>query len=257
MVNVIGIPGVVASVFTILDSVFNNVPKGRNSLVSVRAALDKKDGSGTMGGKIGLIRTWNNNRDKLGEESNRKIGTGDLIEVDNGKQQVFNIQPTCTWIDGDGTNGLFANSISIHFPTFAHEPNKPYSKNPKSYCGIQGFLGYQDLQMRRPVPVPNNRKRAIGPQRRNTSGTRVVVTKEAGYNTTELCTSEISWGPDFVSLDEGLYCDMDSRELLPVCNEDKDVVPCFDAKAMKIEYGDKVFRDEIPQQKEFTEIIQW
>ncbi|KAM6526181.1 hypothetical protein FSOLCH5_002308 [Fusarium solani] len=81
MVNVIGIPGVVASVFTILDSVFNNVPKGRNSLVSVRAALDKKDGSGTMGGKIGLIRTWNNNRDKLGEESNRKIGTGDLIEV--------------------------------------------------------------------------------------------------------------------------------------------------------------------------------
>ncbi|RSL64196.1 hypothetical protein CEP53_004140 [Fusarium sp. AF-6] len=300
MVNVIGILGAVASVFTILDSIFNNVPKGRNSIVSVRAALDKKDGSGTMGGRIGLIRTWNNNRDKLGEVSNRKIGTGDLIEatyvslhasndavciayvvitwvggeryawlgdfgrvcglpwypsnvyVDNGKHQ-----PTCTWIDGDGTNGLFAKSISIHFPTFAHEPNKPYSKDPKSYCGIQGLLGYQDLEMRRPVPVPNNRKRAIGPHRRSASDTRVVVTKEAGYNTTDLCTSETSWGPDFVSLDEGLYCDMDSRELLSVCQEDKDVVPCFDAETMKIEYGDKVARDAIPQQKEFTEIIQW
>lgn len=111
--------------------------------------------------------------------------------------------------------------------------------------------------MRRPVPVPNNRKRAIGPKRRNTSDTRVVVTKEAGYNTTELCTSETSWGPDFVSLNEGLYCDMDSRELLSVCQQDKDVVPCFDAEAMQIEYGDKVERDAISQQKEFTEIIQW
>ncbi|RTE83301.1 hypothetical protein BHE90_002158 [Fusarium euwallaceae] len=310
MVNVIGILGAVASVFTILDSIFNNVPKGRNSIVSIRAALDKKDGSGTMGGRIGLIRTWNNNRDKLGEASNRKIGTGDLIEVQvsqkNGQQATYvslhasndavciayvvitwvggeryawlgdfgrvcglpwypsNVyvdngkhQPTCTWIDGDGTNGLFAKSISIHFPTFAHEPNKPYSKDPKSYCGIQGLLGYQDLEMRRPVPVPNNRKRVIGPQRRSASDTRVVVTKEAGYNTTDLCTSETSWGPDFVSLDEGLYCDMDSRELLSVCQEDKDVVPCFDAETMKIEYGDKVERDVIPQQKEFTEIIQW
>ncbi|KAJ4326676.1 hypothetical protein N0V84_002902 [Fusarium piperis] len=283
MVNVIGILGAVASVFTILDSIFTNVPKGRSSLVSIRAALDKKDGSGTMGGKIGLIRTWNNNRDKLGEESNLKIGTGDLIEVQvsqKSSQQATYVslhatndavciayvaitwvggdsQPTCTWIDGDGTNGLVAKSISIHFPTFAHEPNKPYSKDPKSYCGIQGFLGYQDFDMRRPVPVPNNRKRTIGPQRRNTSGTQVVVSEKAGYNTTELCTSETSWGPDFVSLDEGLYCDMDSRELLLVCHDDKDVVPCFDAKTMKIEYGDKVERDASSQQKEFTEIIRW
>lgn len=93
MVNVIGILGAVASVFTILDSAFNNVPKGRNSLVSVRAALDKKDGSGTMRGKIGWIRTWNNNQDKLGEESNRKIGTGGLIEVQvsqkSGQQATY------------------------------------------------------------------------------------------------------------------------------------------------------------------------
>lgn len=82
MVNVIGILGAVVSVFTILDTAFNYVPKGRNSVVSVRAALDKKGGSGTMGGKIGLIRTWNNNQEKLGEESNRKIGTGSLIEVE-------------------------------------------------------------------------------------------------------------------------------------------------------------------------------
>ncbi|KAJ4252612.1 hypothetical protein NW757_006053 [Fusarium falciforme] len=53
------------------------------------------------------------------------------------------------------------------------------------------------------------------------------------------------------------WIDGDSRELLPVCDEDKDVVPCFDAEAMKVEYGDKVERDVIPQQKEFTEIIQW
>ncbi|EEU42807.1 uncharacterized protein NECHADRAFT_84041 [Fusarium vanettenii 77-13-4] len=298
MVNVIGILGAVVSVFTILDTAFNYVPKGRNSVVSVRAALDKKGGSGTMGGKIGLIRTWNNNQEKLGEESNRKIGTGSLIEVevsqktsqqatyvslhasndavciayvavawvggeryawlgDFGKVNNGKHQPTCTWIDGDGTNGLFAKSFSIHFPTFAHDPKKPYSKTPKSYCGIHGFLGYRDLQMRQPVPVPNNSKKPVGPQRRSISGTRVILTKEAGYNTTELCTSETSWGPDFVSLDEGLYCDMDSRELLPVCHQDKDIVPCFDAKAMKVEYGDKVERDAIPQQKEFTEVIQW
>lgn len=82
MVKAIGILGAVVSVFTILDTAFKYVPKGRNSAVSVRAALDKKEGSGTMGGKIDLIQTWNNNLEKLGEESNRKIDKGGLIEVE-------------------------------------------------------------------------------------------------------------------------------------------------------------------------------
>ncbi|KAL2680618.1 hypothetical protein Neosp_008220 [[Neocosmospora] mangrovei] len=258
MVKAIGILGAVVSVFTVLDTAFKYVPKGRNSVVSVRAALDKKDGSAKTGGKIGLIQTWNNNLEKLGEESNWKIDQGGIIEVEvsqRSSQQAT--KPFCTWIDGDGTNGLFVKSFRIHFPTFAPDTKTPYSKNPKSYCGKHGFLGYRDLQMRQPVRVPNNSKKPVGPQRRSTSGTRVIVTKEAGYNTTELCTSETSWGPDFVSLDEGLYCDMDSRELLPVCHQDKDIAPCFDAKAIKVDYGDKVERDAIPQQKEFTEVIQW
>ncbi|KAM0425253.1 hypothetical protein ACHAPT_009570 [Fusarium lateritium] len=311
MVNVLGILGAAVSVFTILDTLFTKLPKGRSSLVSVRAGLDgKKLGSGTMGGKIGSIRTWNNNEKRLGEKKNLKIESGDLLEVevpqDNGQQATYvsiaatgdavciayvvitwvggeryawlgdfgrvcglpwyasnvyvnngDYKPTCTWIDGDKTNGLFVKAFSIHFPTFAYEPKKQYSKDPKNYCRIRGFQGYRDLDLKQPVPPPKNRKRAIGPKRRDTSGARVIVTKEAGYNTTELCESDTSWGPDFVSLDEGLYCDMDSRELFPVCGEEKDIVPCFDAEAMEMKYGDKVARDEIPQQKEFTEIIQW
>lgn len=50
---------------------------------------------------------------------------------------------------------------------------------------------------------------------------------------------------------------MSSLELLPVCHDEKDVVPCFDTEAMKTEYGDKVESGGIPRQKEFTQIIQW
>lgn len=34
-----------------------------------------------------------------------------------------------------------------------------------------------------------------------------------------LCGSETSHGPDFVSRKEGLFCDMESKTVWPVCDE--------------------------------------
>lgn len=90
MFSVICILGAVASAFTILESVFTNLPKGRSALLPVRAGFHQK---GTMGDRIGSIHSWNNNSDRLGKENNLKFGTGDLIEVrvsqESGQQDTY------------------------------------------------------------------------------------------------------------------------------------------------------------------------
>lgn len=43
----------------------------------------------------------------------------------------------------------------------------------------------------------------------------------------------MSLGPDFVSIEEGLFCDMDTSELWPLCTETQ-MNDCFDFSAQQI-----------------------
>lgn len=55
----------------------------------------------------------------------------------------------------------------------------------------------------------------------------MVVSNLEGQSATELCRTEHSYGPDFVSLREGAYCNMDTGEVLPLCT-DEITEECFD-----------------------------
>lgn len=46
---------------------------------------------------------------------------------------------------------------------------------------------------------------------------RLVVSHRMSYNATEVRGSETSYGPDFVSVIEGKHCDMETREVVPLC----------------------------------------
>lgn len=46
---------------------------------------------------------------------------------------------------------------------------------------------------------------------------RLVVSNIARYKAQNLCSSETSWGPDFVSTD-GMFCDMGMKTLTPLCS---------------------------------------
>ncbi|KUJ23952.1 uncharacterized protein LY89DRAFT_744511 [Mollisia scopiformis] len=48
---------------------------------------------------------------------------------------------------------------------------------------------------------------------------KLVVSDFASHSAIEVCVSETSWGPDFVSTVEAIFCDMCQRRTYPLCGE--------------------------------------
>ena len=47
----------------------------------------------------------------------------------------------------------------------------------------------------------------------------IVGSHDSRHSSKVLCASPTSWGPDFVSFEEGLFCDMTLRRTWPLCSE--------------------------------------
>jgi hypothetical protein len=54
----------------------------------------------------------------------------------------------------------------------------------------------------------------------------LVVSNITSHTALDLCSSDTSWGPDFVGPD-GLFCDMETKRLMPLCSTN-DVNGCID-----------------------------
>ncbi|KAK0665236.1 hypothetical protein QBC41DRAFT_359048 [Cercophora samala] len=82
---------------------------------------------------------------------------------------------------------------------------------------------------------------------------RLVISNSPLQKASELCESETSYGPDFVSLVEGMYCNMETSELLPLCTEELQT-GCF-----HLDQKTHVKRDGIvsENQKEYEHILDW
>ncbi|KAI1131669.1 hypothetical protein F5Y10DRAFT_262046 [Nemania abortiva] len=122
------------------------------------------------------------------------------------------ITPRCTWIDGDHSNGIKAAVIGISWPDFYGT----IEGDPMDLCGSSLRAwdepgGTQILSTRGIVA------RRLGPRQSQRSDDRLIVSHIPGHSAIEVCESETSWGPDFVSMAEGLYCNMETHELLPLC----------------------------------------
>lgn len=98
------------------------------------------------------------------------------------------------------------------------------------------------------------KKRYILTRRSQRSDNRLVISALATHNATEVCESETSWGPDFVSEAEGVYCNMATHEAVPLCDgglsED-----CFDVNgaggpAMRRRNGKR-------DNRKFSSVVKW
>ena len=49
---------------------------------------------------------------------------------------------------------------------------------------------------------------------------RIIASHHAEHSSQELCASATSHGPDFVSFDENLFCDMSLKQIWPLCSDD-------------------------------------
>ena len=57
---------------------------------------------------------------------------------------------------------------------------------------------------------------------------QVVVSEHNSNSAVQVCESESSWGPDFVSIAEGVYCDMCRCQYYPLWDGKKMCTTCFD-----------------------------
>lgn len=144
--------------------------------------------------------------------------------------------PACTWIDGNHSNGIKADMLMINFASFVNVDTS--STDPSSLCGYPAFRAYTDEASTEIF------KREFKPD------TRLVVSNHSHHNATEVCTHPNSLGPDFVSLHEGVFCDMMTRTTLPLCSKaiTKD---CYD-----LDNHMQVGRRGISR-RSYTEVITW
>lgn len=80
------------------------------------------------------------------------------------------------------------------------------------------------------------------------------------HSASELCGSATSYGPDFVSIHEGIFCDMDQKKAWPLCKTAKDTA-CFDDKTNKMRLGAANSRRDgkgtVLPRKVYKNIEQW
>lgn len=136
--------------------------------------------------------------------------------------------------------------------SFGNDPNGiSYYVPPRDYNngGINGkrsvLTGRQEQNL--PIePVPD-----FG--RVYSNDTRLVISSDPQHTATSLCDADRSYGPDFVSMSEGLYCDMSVKTLYPLCVPDSDATgACFEVATASLKSGGARM-----SQKAFSKILQW
>jgi hypothetical protein len=80
------------------------------------------------------------------------------------------------------------------------------------------------------------------------------------HSAAELSGSATSYGPDFVSIYEGVFCDMDQKKIWPLCKDAKQAA-CFDETTNKMRLGAGNSRRDgkgiVLPRKDYTDVEQW
>ena len=95
----------------------------------------------------------------------------------------------------------------------------------------------------------------------NVNATVVIISMSPQHSARELCQSPTSWGHDFVSVTENVFCDMELKTLWPVCDT-KAKSACFDTTTSTMRAGKGLRgRDsrsgQVPPEKSYGKTIHW
>lgn len=169
----------------------------------------------------------------------------------------------CTWIDGNASNGITTQGMGIHLIDFVANKftAEAFAQNQSLLCDSKPRfhlydyltsdyylpvfdppLQYDDnhvdldpekvlvpgkAQGKQPPENKKDRHKRAQLAKRNTFPGKLVTSVQPAHSAKELCESDMSFGPDFVSYHEGLFCDMSEKQLWPVCQEASET-DCFD-----------------------------
>ena len=88
-----------------------------------------------------------------------------------------------------------------------------------------------------PVQAPSSGRRRRGQTMSSTIQDHLIISNDSQHSATDLCQSTASAGPDFVSMSEGLFCDMDEKQLWPLCSSINATSSCFDTTSNTLMTG--------------------
>jgi hypothetical protein len=153
--------------------------------------------------------------------------------------------PLCTWVDRDHSDGIKAGVIGITWPGFSDTGDT----NLPDRCG-SSFRAWKNdggPPVKRSLGANEKRKRS-----KFVGDDRLVISSKNNQTASGLCDHENSFGPDFVSLVEGMHCNMETREVLPLCKPGV-TDSCFDLEAARAALEAKTRSTEDKRSK----IIEW
>jgi len=124
----------------------------------------------------------------------------DSFSVLNQDCQQQTLPEKCVWMSNyrQGGVSVLKQAHMINVPTWIEENEGTFRPS----CGIN--LNLQILEQK-------SKKRSL------TSDFDYAMYNDIA-SAIELCTSDTSYGPSFLSLKESLYCDMATKTLIPMCN---------------------------------------
>lgn len=115
----------------------------------------------------------------------------------------------------------------------------PVKTKSKRASRVSRAMASQPLQSKRQSPPVHS------------ADPRLVISSDVHQSPEELCASPISRGPDFLNVAHGLFCQMSTKQLYPVCSAVL-VDNCFNTDTQKLVVGGVSVRDEI-----YSKVIDW
>jgi len=180
------------------------------------------DGAGSFGGIIGEIPA-----DNIGLQITQTPPSQPPAQTMHPQAQIFN---------GDaGDQGAVALSLNPGGPAGTWEAIPPE----------QTIMASSKAKIRRHSLDHTSilKRRAALENKRDFCVDRLTISHLSEHTATVVCQSETSWGPDFVSVAEGLYCDMCEKMLWNLCTG-PGATYCFDLVARELRFsGDLKTRD--------------
>ena len=157
------------------------------------------------------------------------------ISLSTSTGDSFN--PPCGWLDSDASAGHTLVGFRVDILELQNIPNiNAWGKNDvQGYCTktFQFSGSSQDQYVKGNLDTvgegDTTKKRDMNKPKSTTNQTlsvtdvaghrrKLVVSTYEGQSAQELCDSATSRGPDFVSLDEGKYCDMSEKKVYKLCS---------------------------------------
>ncbi|KAF6235251.1 hypothetical protein HO173_006445 [Letharia columbiana] len=156
--------------------------------------------------------------------------------------------PDCIWMDADHSDDPdhdMPAALQIHMQEYTNLTTA-YSRDPAHYCDEECIIFHRDptkhLDFKKHPPkedrlfrgnhppggpccmddddgyAKRNRQRQQPRNRRPPAlAARLVSSPHGKHSATDLCGSELSHGPDFVSWSERVFCDMGTKVSWPLC----------------------------------------